>query len=64
MTAFAPYAFSLRRRLLILLTGLALGGCGQMGPLYLPEDGNTVPAAEEPAKEEPAEVAPPKNHKN
>ena len=58
-----------RAWLLAALSALALGGCGQKGPLYLPDKGGKVvtraPAAAEaqpppPANEAPAAPATPK----
>ncbi|HEV2229951.1 MAG TPA: lipoprotein [Steroidobacteraceae bacterium] len=58
-----------RAWLLAALSALALGGCGQKGPLYLPDKGGKVvtraPAATEaqpppPANEAPAAPATPK----
>ncbi|HVN46362.1 MAG TPA: lipoprotein [Steroidobacteraceae bacterium] len=43
---------------------LLLGGCGQKGPLYLPEKGGavvTTPAAPAPPATEPAPVPPPQS---
>jgi predicted small lipoprotein YifL len=47
---------------LLILAGLTAGGCGQKGPLYLPDKGGKVvtsaPAASE-AQPAPAATAPP-----
>jgi len=43
--------------LLVALTALALGGCGQKGPLYLPDKGGKV-VTSAPANAPPAEAAP------
>jgi predicted small lipoprotein YifL len=59
--------------MLVMLAALGLGGCGQTGPLYLPDSGTvvtrptpsapesptTVPPAKTPADPAPAPASPP-----
>lgn len=46
--------------MLVMVAALGLGGCGQTGPLYLPDSGTVVtrPAPSAPAPNAPAPSAP------
>lgn len=58
MTARSPSLCAVLLMLPLFLGALLLGGCGQAGPLYLPEEEEAPAPAQPPAQEEAAEQAP------
>ena len=50
--------------LLLALAALAAGGCGQKGPLYLPDKGGKVVTSAPPAAASPAAPQPTDKDKN